>query len=91
MDPPIPAAYFGNCLRPCMNAARTSILKGKEGFLAAAETIRENLNKILNNKDGVMKDMRPMENMFADGRPTRMTGFAGTPKLRFRIWEAQKA
>ncbi|MFS7930225.1 putative anthocyanin 6''-O-malonyltransferase [Helianthus anomalus] len=30
-----------------------------------------------------MKDMRPMENMFADRRPTRMTGVAGTPKLRF--------
>ncbi|KAJ0873833.1 putative anthocyanin 6''-O-malonyltransferase [Helianthus annuus] len=83
MDPPIPAAYFGNCLRPCMNAARTSILKGKEGVLAAAEKIGDNLNKILNNKDGVMKDMMPMENMFADGRPTRMTGIAGTPKLRF--------
>ncbi|KAJ0873831.1 putative anthocyanin 6''-O-malonyltransferase [Helianthus annuus] len=80
MDPPIPAAYFGNFLGRCINVARTSILTGKDGFLAAAELIGENLNKILTDKDGLVKGLVPMENMFADGWPTRMMGVAGSPK-----------
>ncbi|KAJ0500394.1 putative anthocyanin 6''-O-malonyltransferase [Helianthus annuus] len=80
MDPPIPAAYFGNFLGRCINVARTTILTGKDGFLAAAELIGENLNKILTDKDGLVKGLVPMENMFADGWPTRMMGVAGSPK-----------
>ncbi|KAK9056830.1 hypothetical protein SSX86_024194 [Deinandra increscens subsp. villosa] len=30
MDPPIPSAYFGNCLMPCLNLARTTTLKEKK-------------------------------------------------------------
>ncbi|KAI7737991.1 hypothetical protein M8C21_022837, partial [Ambrosia artemisiifolia] len=29
-DPPIPEAYFGNCVMPCLNVARASVLTGKE-------------------------------------------------------------
>ncbi|MFS7909737.1 putative anthocyanin 6''-O-malonyltransferase [Helianthus anomalus] len=30
-----------------------------------------------------MKDMGPIDNLFADGWPTRMMGVDGTPKLKF--------
>ncbi|KAI7742013.1 hypothetical protein M8C21_029273, partial [Ambrosia artemisiifolia] len=83
IEPPIPAAYFGNCLLPCLNIARTSVITGKEGFLAAAELIGENLNKMLTDKEGVLKEKEPMENLFVDGWPTRITGVAGTPKFKF--------
>ncbi|KAI7737990.1 LOW QUALITY PROTEIN: hypothetical protein M8C21_022836, partial [Ambrosia artemisiifolia] len=73
-DPPIPEAYFGNCLMPCLNVARAFVLTGKEGFLAAAELIGENLNKMLTDKEGVLKEKEPMENLFVDGPPTRITG-----------------
>ncbi|KAK1439735.1 hypothetical protein QVD17_05555 [Tagetes erecta] len=83
LDPPIPAAYFGNCVMPCMTAARTSILKEKGGFLTAAKMIGENLHKMLTDKDGIVKDMGPFKDRFPDEWPTKITGVAGTPKLKF--------
>ncbi|KAI7737986.1 hypothetical protein M8C21_022832 [Ambrosia artemisiifolia] len=83
LDPPIPAAYFGNCVMPCMTLARTTNLKEKEGFLTAAKLIGENLHKMLNDKDGVVKDIGPIENLFPNGWPTKIMGVAGTPKLKF--------
>ncbi|KAI7748462.1 hypothetical protein M8C21_005058 [Ambrosia artemisiifolia] len=83
LDPPIPAAYFGNCIVPCFTLARTTILKEKEGFLTAARLIGENLHKMLTDKDGIVKDLAPFENMFPNEWPTIMMGVAGTPKLRF--------
>ncbi|KAI3803248.1 hypothetical protein L1987_31397 [Smallanthus sonchifolius] len=84
MDPPIPAAYFGNCVLPCLTFARTTVLKEKEGFLTAAKLIGENLHMMLTDKDGVLKDtIRTDESLFQDGGVTRMMGVAGTSKLRF--------
>lgn len=68
---------------PCENFARTSVLKGKEGFLTATKLIGENLPKMLTDKDGVVKDLGPIENLFRDGGPTRLMGVAGTTKLKF--------
>ncbi|KAI3809674.1 hypothetical protein L1987_19271 [Smallanthus sonchifolius] len=82
LDPPIPTAYFGNCNKPCMNLARTTILKEKEGFLTAAKLIGENLYKMLTDKDGILKDIVSIEDMFSNVGPTMM-GVAGTPKLKF--------
>ncbi|KAK1439738.1 hypothetical protein QVD17_05558 [Tagetes erecta] len=83
MDPPIPAAYFGNCLVPCISLARTSMLKEKEGFLMAAKIIGENLHKMLSNKDGVVKYLGPMENWFPEGFLKKITPLAGTPKVEY--------
>ncbi|KAJ0733385.1 putative anthocyanin 6''-O-malonyltransferase [Helianthus annuus] len=83
LDPPIPAAYFGNCIMPCFSLARSTILKEKEGFVTAAKLIGENLHKTLNDKNGVVKDYSPFENLFPDGWPTNVMGVAGTPKLKF--------
>ncbi|KAI3675120.1 hypothetical protein L1987_84704 [Smallanthus sonchifolius] len=83
IDPPIPIAYFGNCNKPCMNLARTTTLKEKEGFLTAAKLIGENLYKMLTDKDGILKDTVSIEDYFSEGGPTMMMGVAGTPKLKF--------
>ncbi|KAL8238026.1 hypothetical protein R6Q59_019107 [Mikania micrantha] len=83
LDPPIPSAYFGNCVMLCANVARTSILKEKEGFLTAARLIGENLHNMLTDKDEFVKDLGPIENLFPDRWPTMMMGVAGTPKLKF--------
>ncbi|KAL8238042.1 hypothetical protein R6Q59_019123 [Mikania micrantha] len=83
LDPPIPGAYFGNCVLPCLNFARTSILKEKEGFLIAARSIGENLHKMLTYKDEMVKYIGPIVNLYLDGGPTKMMGVAGTPKLKF--------
>ncbi|KAK1439742.1 hypothetical protein QVD17_05562 [Tagetes erecta] len=83
VDPPIPNAYFGNCVMPFMTLTRTSILKGKEGFLTAARLIGDDLHKMLTNKEEIMKDLGPTENWFPDGFPEKIMGVAGTPKLKF--------
>ncbi|GJV79378.1 malonyl-coenzyme A:anthocyanin 3-O-glucoside-6''-O-malonyltransferase-like protein [Tanacetum coccineum] len=79
MDPPILAAYFGNCSWGSISVAKTSILTGKEGFITAAKLIGENLYKTLNDKDGVVN-----EKLFS-GDPLSQGTFisiAGTPKLK---------
>ncbi|KAK1439740.1 hypothetical protein QVD17_05560 [Tagetes erecta] len=83
MDPPIPAAYFGNCLVPCMSLARTGILKEKEGYLTAAKMMGENLHRMLSNKDGVLKYLGPVENWFPKVCLKKITSVTGTLKVRY--------
>ncbi|KAI3736204.1 hypothetical protein L6452_15742 [Arctium lappa] len=83
MDPPLPVAYFGNCVLPCVATAKTTLLTGKDGFLTAAKLIGENLHKMLTDKDGVVKDVWQLDELFSQGMPTTMMGVAGTPKLKF--------
>ncbi|KAI7755049.1 hypothetical protein M8C21_032384 [Ambrosia artemisiifolia] len=83
MDPPIPGAYFGNCIRPCLSKARTSELKDKEGFLTAARLIGENLHKMLSDKDGIVKYLGPTDSLFRDDWPRRRMAVVGASKLKF--------
>ncbi|KAM0065389.1 putative anthocyanin 6''-O-malonyltransferase [Helianthus debilis subsp. tardiflorus] len=82
MDPPVPAAYFGNCIWGCIAIAKTTLLMGKEGFIEAAKLIGENLHKVLMDKDDIVKDELALENLFSDGVPTTIISIAGTPKLK---------
>lgn len=81
MNPPIPAEYFGNCLGGCISVAKTSVLIGKEGFLTAAKLIGEDLYKILNDKDGIVKDHQSWGGLLAELKPTTIIGVTGAPKL----------
>ncbi|KAI3780763.1 hypothetical protein L2E82_10753 [Cichorium intybus] len=83
LNPPIPAAYFGNCVTFTMAMEKASLLTGKEGFLTAARLLGENLHKTLNDKDGIVKDFGSFEDLFKDLKPTTAMGVAGTPKLKF--------
>ncbi|GKB98210.1 malonyl-coenzyme A:anthocyanin 3-O-glucoside-6''-O-malonyltransferase-like protein [Tanacetum coccineum] len=87
MKPPIPAAYFGNCVGGCAAVAKTSnLLIGEEGFITGAKLIGENLHKTLTDyKDGILKDAKESLNELVSsvGMPTTMTWVYGTPKLRF--------
>nr|XP_043614072.1 malonyl-coenzyme A:anthocyanin 3-O-glucoside-6''-O-malonyltransferase-like [Erigeron canadensis] len=83
MDPPIPVAYFGNCLGGCMTIEKTTLLTGKEGFITAAKVLGENLHKTLTDNDGILKDITFYGELFKNGMPTTMIGVAGTPKLKF--------
>ncbi|KVI04212.1 malonyl-coenzyme A:anthocyanin 3-O-glucoside-6''-O-malonyltransferase-like [Cynara cardunculus var. scolymus] len=83
IDPPIPAAYFGNCVALCMSIAKTDLLTGNDGFLNAAKLHGENLHKMLTDKDGVVNDKWPFGGLLSQGTPTTMMGVAGTPKLKF--------
>ncbi|KAI3736207.1 hypothetical protein L6452_15745 [Arctium lappa] len=84
MDPPIPMAYFGNCLGACLVMAKTSLLTGKDGFVTAAKLIGEELHKLLSDKDGIVKDIfEVIDGLLSNMKPTTGMGVAGTPKLKF--------
>ncbi|KAJ9550413.1 hypothetical protein OSB04_014458 [Centaurea solstitialis] len=84
MDPPIPTAYFGNCIGGCMVMVETSRLTGKDGFATAAKLIGEDLHKLLTEKDALVKDIFAMaDNVLSNRMPTTLMGVAGTPKLKF--------
>ncbi|KAI7741146.1 hypothetical protein M8C21_033813, partial [Ambrosia artemisiifolia] len=83
MNPPIPAAYFGNCIGGCMAMENAKNLTGKEGFVTGAKLLGESLHKTLKDNDGVFEDIESFGDLFTDGIPTTMIGVAGTPKLKF--------
>ncbi|KAJ0668113.1 putative anthocyanin 6''-O-malonyltransferase [Helianthus annuus] len=83
LNPVIPAAYFGNCVGPCVAMENTIQLRSKEGFVTAAKLIGESLHKTLTDKDGVVKEIESFEDLFPNGVPTTMIWVAGTPKLKF--------
>ncbi|KAL7587267.1 hypothetical protein Lser_V15G40411 [Lactuca serriola] len=83
LDPPIPAAYFGNCVTFCGNMDKTKLLMGKEGFVNAAKLLGESLHKTLTDKDGIVKDLGSFEDFLSELKPTTMIGVAGSPKLKF--------
>ncbi|KAL4573066.1 hypothetical protein LXL04_019859 [Taraxacum kok-saghyz] len=83
LDPPIPAAYFGNCVTFTGAMEKTSLLTGKEGFITGAKLLGECLHKTLTDKDGIVKDFGSFKDFFSKMTPTSMIGVAGTPKLMF--------
>lgn len=70
MDPPIPAAYFGNCAMFTMALEKTNLLMGKEGFVTVAKLLGESLQKTMTDNDGVVKDFGSFEDLFAKMMPT---------------------
>ncbi|PWA39876.1 transferase, Chloramphenicol acetyltransferase-like domain protein [Artemisia annua] len=82
MDPPIPTAYFGNCIWGSITVAETALLRGKEGFITAAKLMGENLHKTLNDKDGVVNEKLFSDESFSGKKPLTMISIAGTPKLK---------
>ncbi|CAH1433582.1 unnamed protein product [Lactuca virosa] len=62
---------------------KTKLLTGKEGFVTATKLLGESLHQVLTDKDGIVKDYVPLDNLFAELKPTTAMGVAGTPKLKF--------
>ncbi|PWA48660.1 transferase, Chloramphenicol acetyltransferase-like domain protein [Artemisia annua] len=83
MDPPIPAAYFGNCISACTVIAKTTALTGKYGLVTAAKLIGANLHKMLAHDVGIMKEKHPIEDLFSKTMPKTIISISGTPKFKF--------
>ncbi|KAK9052556.1 hypothetical protein SSX86_029185 [Deinandra increscens subsp. villosa] len=81
LDPPVPATYFGNCGAPCVVTIKKVDLSGENGFVMAAKLIGEGISKMVNNKEGILKDAERWHDGFKI--PARKIGVAGTPKLNF--------
>ncbi|KAK1426231.1 hypothetical protein QVD17_14900 [Tagetes erecta] len=83
MEPPVPEDYFGNCIWSCLLVANTSVLRGSEGFVAAAKLIGENLHKMLSDKDGIMKAILVWKDLsIHKSIPSTIIAVGGTPKVK---------
>ncbi|KAJ9686831.1 hypothetical protein PVL29_015608 [Vitis rotundifolia] len=58
LDPPIPAAYFGNCLMGGLATTKSTRLIQEDGFIVAANSIREAIQERVRNKGGVLKGVQ---------------------------------
>ncbi|KAM0059092.1 putative anthocyanin 6''-O-malonyltransferase [Helianthus debilis subsp. tardiflorus] len=81
LDPPLPANYFGNCSAPCIVTIKNVVLSGENGFVIAAKMIGEGIRKLVNNKEGFLKDVERWHDGFKI--PARKIGVTGTPKVNF--------
>ncbi|KAE8727397.1 HXXXD-type acyl-transferase family protein, putative isoform 2 [Hibiscus syriacus] len=77
---PVPTAYFGNCLQPCIVDVKKSELLGEDGIILAAKAIGKTI------KETEKRDLRGAEDRistvierFITGR---LTPVAGSPKLQ---------
>ncbi|XP_071740801.1 malonyl-coenzyme A:anthocyanin 3-O-glucoside-6''-O-malonyltransferase-like [Rutidosis leptorrhynchoides] len=80
LDPPIPASYFGNCIRLCISIAKTSLITGNQGIINAAKILGDNLHKELAEKDQLVNDYSTFN---FDEMPRSMISISGTSKFVF--------
>ncbi|KAI3472303.1 hypothetical protein Pfo_030852 [Paulownia fortunei] len=85
-NPPIPAAYFGNCVGLAVAESTHSELKGDDGFLIAVELIGEVISKKVNNKEEFLRDAEDWPSKFGAMIGKRLFGVAGSPK--FDLYDA---
>ncbi|MQM09983.1 hypothetical protein Taro_042866 [Colocasia esculenta] len=83
LRPPLPAAYFGNCIRPCFVDDRRGDLLGDDGVAHAAEAIAESVAHM--REDDVLRGAQEWMPMIAARLPRQLLSTAGLP--RFGVYE----
>ncbi|KAH6775308.1 hypothetical protein C2S52_012869 [Perilla frutescens var. hirtella] len=84
LSPPLPAAYFGNCIVAAFAESRHGLLKKKEGFFIAVESIVEAIRRVLNGEKGIIESAKwPL--YFAELSGKCVNAVAGSP--RFDMYE----
>ncbi|KAG6403253.1 hypothetical protein SASPL_135470 [Salvia splendens] len=85
-DPPVPAAYFGNCVGMGLVESTHSELRGGDGFLAAVELIGDEIANKMNKKEEFLRDAGEWVQTFGGLMAKRLFGVAGSPK--FDLYDA---
>lgn len=86
LDPPLPTTYFGNCLALVKAKTTHGLLKGKEGFLVAAESIGVAIQRTVYNERGILDGAEEWPAEFRKLIGKRLFGVAGSP--RFDLYDA---
>lgn len=86
LNPPLPANYFGNCLALVKAQSTHGLLKGKEGFFVAAESIGLAIQKTVYNERGILDGAEGWPVEFRKLIGKRLFGVAGSP--RFDLYDA---
>ncbi|XP_041991693.1 phenolic glucoside malonyltransferase 1-like [Salvia splendens] len=81
LDPPLPSTYFGNCLALVKAQSRHGLLKGKEGFLVAAESIGVAIQNTVYNEKGILDGAEEWPTEFRNMIGKRLFGVAGSPRF----------
>ncbi|GFP82287.1 malonyl-coenzyme:anthocyanin 5-o-glucoside-6'''-o-malonyltransferase [Phtheirospermum japonicum] len=86
LDPPLPAAYFGNCLPFVVAEIEHGFLRGEDGFSTAAKSIGDLIANKVNNKDELMREADEWLVKYGPLFRKRYVGVAGSPK--FDLYDA---
>ncbi|KAL2245801.1 malonyl-coenzyme:anthocyanin 5-O-glucoside-6'''-O-malonyltransferase [Sesamum indicum] len=86
LNPPLPATYFGNCLAFVKAESTHGLLRGKEGFLVAAESLGLAIQKTVYNEKGILDGAEDWPVEFRKLIGKRLFGVAGSP--RFDLYDA---
>lgn len=81
VDPPVPAAYFGNCVGMVAVESTHAKLKGDDGFLIAVELIGDVISNKVNKKGELLRDANEWLAKFGALIGKRVYGVAGSPKF----------
>ncbi|XP_022632260.1 phenolic glucoside malonyltransferase 1-like [Vigna radiata var. radiata] len=81
LDPPIPAKYFGNCVKGECVVALTKELVGKDGFICALERIVEALNRV--KEEEVLNGAEKWVSLLHDPGEAKTIASAGSPLFEF--------
>ncbi|XP_057807431.1 phenolic glucoside malonyltransferase 1-like [Salvia miltiorrhiza] len=80
-DPPVPAAYFGNCVAFVVAESRHGVMRGEDGFFAAAKLVGELIRDKVNKKGELLSDADEWLTKYAPLLGRRVFGVAGSPKF----------
>ncbi|XP_064990314.1 anthocyanidin 3-O-glucoside 6''-O-acyltransferase-like [Musa acuminata AAA Group] len=83
LEPPVPAGYFGNCLRPCFVEVSMSDLIKDDGVFAAAEAIGRAIKGL---EHGILKGAEGWLEKIVSLTAERPMSIAGSP--RYRVYDA---
>ncbi|KAK4484870.1 hypothetical protein RD792_007470 [Penstemon davidsonii] len=86
LNPPLPAAYFGNCLSFVKAEATNGMLKGRDGFMVAVECVGDAVKKTVYNPNGILDGAEEWPEEFGKLIGKRLFGVAGSP--RFDLYDA---
>ncbi|KAJ4848920.1 hypothetical protein Tsubulata_048002 [Turnera subulata] len=82
LKPPLPANYFGNCLVACLATAKRSQLMGEDGYLVAANSIIEAMQKRLHNEEGVLNGAENWLSELEALKGKKIFGASSSPKFK---------
>ncbi|KAL8502268.1 hypothetical protein ACS0TY_021408 [Phlomoides rotata] len=86
LNPPLPVTYFGNCLAFVKAESTHGSLKGKDGFLVAADRLGKAIQKTVYNDKGILDGAETWPVEFRKLIGKRLFGVAGSP--RFDLYDA---
>ncbi|XP_051125227.1 phenolic glucoside malonyltransferase 1-like [Andrographis paniculata] len=86
LNPPLPATYFGNCLAFVKAESTHGLLRGKDGFMVAAERLGQAIQKTVYNEKGILDGAEHWPAEFRKLKGKRLFGVAGSP--RFDLYDA---